>query len=429
MVLICSVRDELGIGGGRTPNRKTVLRLLRNHGPLHRAELARRSGLSRTTVSTVVDSLMTEGLVVAVGADDPIGGVDRQPGRPGELLGVDPASGRVVGVAFSYHEVRVIVVDLAQQPLTELVEALPAGQDWQGDLETGVRLVNEALASCGSAPSDVLGVGLGVPGPLDRRRGAAGASSSSAWVGSLPAEKLAGRLGLPVLLDNTARLSLLSEVRWGAGAGYQNVAYVKLSSGVGGGFLIDGRLLRGSVGAAGEIGHVSVEASGRLCRCGSRGCLEAYASVPAVVESLRPVLGAGINLELVLAALAADDRCVARTFADLGGLVGCAMANAVNLFNPEVVVVGGELAAAGEALLAPIRQAIECQSLRLAGHDVEVVTARLGPRASALGGIALVLREEDRLVQPAEGDEILATAEPAGRGGKARRRQLEEAGP
>jgi predicted NBD/HSP70 family sugar kinase len=216
----------------------------------------------------------------------------------------------------------------------------------------------------------------------------------------MPGAELATRLGLPIILENTARLSLLAEARRGAGVGRRDIAYVKLSSGVGGGFLVDGRVVRGAVGAAGEIGHITVVPGGRLCRCGDRGCLEAYASVPSILESVRPVLG-DADLPALLRALAEGDRSAQRAFADVGHMVGSAMANTANLFNPEAVIVGGELADAGDALLGPIAEAIRGQSLRLVGETLEVLPAELGVRSAALGAVALVLHEEDNLTVPA----------------------------
>lgn len=397
---ICPVGDIYELGEGRSlDNGKKLLRLLRDHGPMHRAELARRSGLSRTTVSAVISSLISDGLVGELSEGEAVG-EERQPGRPGQLLGLHPGAGSVIGVAFSYHEVRLVVTDILQRPIAELAEPLPTDQGWKEDLAVAVGMIDKALDDAKVCRSGVVGVGLGIPGPLDRRHGVAGASSSTAWLGALPAVELASRLGFPIALDNTARLSLLAEARWGAGAGRSDIVYVKLSSGVGGGFLVDGRLLRGSVGAAGEIGHVSVDPQGRLCRCGGRGCLEAYASLPAVLDALSPVLGPELDIPSVLDLLKAGDRTVARLFSDLGHMVGAAVANAVNLFNPEVVIVGGELAQAGDAILLPVKHAIKRQTLELAGGELDVLSATLGPGSAAMGGVALVLREEDRLVPP-----------------------------
>lgn len=382
------------------PTHKTVLRLLRDRGPMHRAELARRSGLSRTTVSGAVDSLMAEGLVLIAEEEAPSDGAARQPGRPGELLRLEPDAGTVIGVALSYHDVRVIATDLAQRPIAERNEPLSHNGGWEEDLRTAVRVVNEVLVDERIGRGRVVGVGLGVPAPLDSRRGAAGGSSSDAWLGAFPGDEFARQLGLPVALDNTARLSLLSEVRWGAGAGRKHAAYVKLSAGVGGGFLVDGRVLRGSVGAAGEVGHVSVKSDGAFCRCGGRGCLDAYASVPAVLEAVAPVFGRALDLPEVLDLLASGNRAVQRVFTDVGHLVGLALTGAANLLNPEVIIVGGELADAGDALIEPIAESVRRHAIPLVGGNVDIVPARLGAHAAAMGGIALVLREEDHLIRP-----------------------------
>ena len=385
----------------RPSNTAAVLRALREHGPMQRAELVRQTGLARATVMAVVEQLVALGtLRSAKPAASPI--AIRSPGRPAEVLVLDPDAGRVVGLAFTYHEVRAVVANYAHTVLAELAEPLPLEQNWQSDLEIGVELVRRVLSASHTDPSQVLGVGLGVPGPVDGRSGVSSASSSNTWLGAVPAEEFANQLALPVVLDNSARLSLLAEARWGVASGCHDVVYLKLSSGVGGGLLTDGVLLRGRAGAAGELGHACVEPGGRVCRCGRRGCLEAYASIPAVLETAHQSLGYQVELDDLLELAKSGDRIVERILAEVGQLVGTAAADLVNLLNPELLVVAGELARAKDILLPAIAGAISAQSLRLPRECVEVVKARYGPEAAAIGGVALVLREEEHLVMPVE---------------------------
>ena len=386
----------------RQGNRERLLGLLRGGGAMHRAELARRAGLSRSTVSTIVASLLEEGLVIEAADGDTHG---QQSGRPGELLTLNPAGGGVLGLDFSYREVRVAVADVAHRVLADAVADLAPDQSWVESLRIGEELVDRVLAESGFDRSQVLGAGLGVPGPIDQTSGEVGVSSNSlGWVGVHAADELSNRLRAPVAMDNTAHLGSLAEAVWGAGQGCRNSVYLKLSSGVGGGFIFDGRVFRGSIGAAGEIGHLMVDEGGPACRCGGRGCLEVYASVPAVLETLRPLMGEDVTLDTVLTASAEGNRACRRVLGDAGAVVGQAMASVCNVLNPERIIVGGGLAPAGDALFEPMRTALDRHALKIVADNVQILPARLGSMAGALGGIALVLREADRLVS-ADGEE------------------------
>jgi predicted NBD/HSP70 family sugar kinase len=167
---------------------------------------------------------------------------------------------------------------------------------------------------------------------------------------------------------------------------------------VGGGLILNGQIVRGVAGAAGDLGHISVDDSGPTCRCGNRGCLEAYAGVPAILDALRPVLGEDVTLAQALEACASGSRAARRVFADVGHLVGRTLGGVCNLLNPERIVVGGDVAQAGEYLLEPMREALERHSLAIAGDAVEVVAAKLDDQAGALGGVALVLRADTPLL-------------------------------
>jgi predicted NBD/HSP70 family sugar kinase len=200
---------------------------------------------------------------------------------------------------------------------------------------------------------------------------------------------------MTVHMDNDANLGALAEARFGAGRGVSDLAYVMLSSGVGAGLLFDGKLYRGRGGAAGEIGHTIVDEQGAICHCGNRGCLETQAATWAVLELLRPNQGEDLSIQDVIRLAEDGNTACRRVVADAGRHVGVAIANLVSLFNPARVVVGGELAAAGEILMRPLREAVERFSIPAAAHEVDVVTGELGERAEVLGALALALGESD----------------------------------
>ncbi|OZM78864.1 ROK family transcriptional regulator [Pseudonocardia sp. MH-G8] len=380
----------------RQGNRDRVAELLREHGRLHRAELARRTGLSRTTISTIVSGLLADGTISEADGDGD--GVAPGTGRRKGLLSLNPDLGVVLGVDVSLSTVRVVVADTSHRVLQRGVTGLAGGLGWADRLDQAADLARSLVEAAGRSMVNVVGAGLGVPGPVNQDTGEVAASSNSLeWEGVRAAEELGRRLGVAVALDNTSHLGSLAEVVWGAGQGCRNVLYLKIANGIGAGFLIDGRIFRGAVGAAGEIGHIAVDDSGPACRCGNRGCLEVYTAVPAVLQALRPMYG-DLTLSEALRHAEDGDRACRRVLADTGLLLGRTLAGVSNLLNPELVIIGGELAMAGELLLGAVRTSLARHALPIISGTARVVPGQLGDDAGALGGVALVLREADRLV-------------------------------
>ena len=381
----------------RIGNRERVIELLRTRGALTRADLARSLSLSRATVSNVVAALYHEGLVVETEGTDTA--VQPRQGRPGALLTLNPSAGVVVGIDFGHTHMRVIVADLAHTVLAENTRILVRDHDARHALENAVAMTEETLLAARVDRAKVIGVGAGVPGPVNTLTGAVGSSSiAPSWVGLRPGDELAGRLNLPVLVDNVGNLGALAEVTWGAGQGSQVAVYVKLGTGVGAGFVLGGRIFRGSCGTAAEFGHMTVDPAGQICRCGNRGCLETYVGLPALLGQLRAHYGADLATHDVVTLALAGDRACARVLADAGQRVGAAMAIVCNLFNPDRVIIGGELAAACDIVLPPLRNALDRDALPFAGGHVTVCKGQLGDRAVALGAIATVLHATTRFV-------------------------------
>jgi predicted NBD/HSP70 family sugar kinase len=201
------------------------------------------------------------------------------------------------------------------------------------------------------------------------------------------------QLGMRVWLGNDANLGALSESFWGAGRGAGAIVYLKLATGIGAGIVMEGRLFEGAGGTAGEIGHTSLDETGDICRCGSRGCLETYASGTAIAGLLSRSLGEPLALEDVLARSIQGDPGCRRALADAGRHIGASVADLCNLINPERIVVGGSMAVAGDVLLDPLREAVELRAIPSAAEDVEIVPGELGERAELLGAVALVLQK------------------------------------
>jgi len=216
------------------------------------------------------------------------------------------------------------------------------------------------------------------------------------WHGIRPAEEMEARLGIPVALDNDANVGALGEKAFGAARGVDDLIYVRLSAGIGAGLILKGHPYPGVAGVAGEIGHVFSDPNGPICRCGNRGCLEAVASPVAVAALLERSIGGPVTVQRLLELVADGHRGARRAVAEAGEAVGRAISMAVNVLNPELVVVGGDLAQAGEALLAPITAAIERHSVAPAAAAVRVTAGTLGARAEVLGAAALILAKSPR---------------------------------
>ncbi len=211
------------------------------------------------------------------------------------------------------------------------------------------------------------------------------------WRGIRPERELEARLGLPVNLENDANAGAMGEHLFGAGRGVDNLAYVQVSAGIGLGLILNGAPYRGVAGVAGELGHLAMHDDGLICRCGNRGCLETVASTAALTSLLSRSRGETVTLARLIGLVHAGDRGARRAVADAGTAVGTALAAAINILNPELVVIGGELAAAGDTLIDPIRAAIERRVIAPAAGSVRIVASTLGERAEVTGAAAMQL--------------------------------------
>jgi predicted NBD/HSP70 family sugar kinase len=386
-------RSEGSLASLRRLNRRRVINALRQHGRISRAEIARRTGLSRSTVSSLVSELQSDGLVVE--REEPGAAHGEQGGRPPILLSFDASAGAAVGIDFGHRHVRVAVADLSSTILAERAEPLDTDHAAQEGLDVAIELIDEALAEAGVDRSRVIGAGLGLPGPIDQGDGVIGSSAIlPGWVGVAAAEEVRGRLDVPVVVDNDANLGALAEFTRGAGRGATDLVYLKVSSGIGAGLILGGRLYRGWGGMAGELGHVLVDPEGAVCRCGNRGCLETAASTGALLEMLRRSHGELTVPEMLALARDGDLGC-RRVIADAGRVVGSAAAFVFNVLNPQRLVVGGDLAAAGDLLLDGVRSSVRLAALPAAADAARVVAGVLGDRAQVLGALALAAGEAD----------------------------------
>jgi predicted NBD/HSP70 family sugar kinase len=388
---------EVRLGGSlsslREFNRLRVLEVVRERAPVSRAEIARQTGLAGSTVSSLVGELQQTGLLTERGAEG-MSSTQRRAavrhGRPPVLLSLDPSAGNALGIQFDHSCVRVAVADLSLSILAEAEREIDVDHDASTGLDVAAALATEVLDRAGLDRASVLAAGVGLAGPIDQSSGGVGSSILPGWVGLDLGAELEQRLGLPVHVDNDANLGAVAEYVLGAGQGARDIAYVMLSSGIGAGLILGGSIYRGAQGTAGEIGHVLVDENGPMCRCGNRGCLETLVGAEALAELLRRSHGPDLTVERLIALARSGDPGAERVLADAGRTVGAALAVLCNQFNPERIIVGGHLAAAGDLLLEPLAQAVHRGALRAAVEHLTIVPGALGARAELLGALVLV---------------------------------------
>jgi glucokinase-like ROK family protein len=378
----------------RRTNRHRVVEALRQHGSVSRADIARITGLSHTTVSSLVAELVHRGLL----AEQPVSGRRRAgTGRPPVLLSLTAPAGSAIGVDFGHQHLRVAVADLSSTVLVERAVELDVDHQATAALAAAAGLVDEVLAEAGVVRAGALGIGMGLPGPVEDATGTIGSSViMPAWAGLAPAAEFERLVGLPVVLDNDANLGALGEVTFGAGRGLSDVVYVKVSAGIGAGLILGGRLYRGSTGIAGEIGHVQIREDGAVCRCGSRGCLETIVSAPKLVEQLQPAHTDRLTVASMLERAGRGDAGARRVVADAGRTIGRVLADLCNHLNPAAIIVGGELSIAGDLLLDRVRESIDRHAQPGAAASVRIMAGSLGERAQVLGALALVVADTAR---------------------------------
>ncbi|MBM7868446.1 ROK family protein [Heliobacterium gestii] len=262
-------------------------------------------------------------------------------------------------------------------------------------------------AVTGAVPMSVVeGIGLGIPGLVDLQKGASIFAGNLGWDHVPVLDVFKREYGRPVFMDNDVRVAALGERHFGAGQGIANLIYITVGTGVGSGIIIDGRLFRGTTDNAGEIGHMTIDPDGLTCNCGNRGCLEVYASAPAIARRTRAYIQAGhftkmtamvegdlarISAAVLSQAVEAGDGLAQRIMEETAEYLGIGLASYINLINPTRVIIGGGVSLAGEKLFAPLRQVIQKRAMQNIAANVEIRPALLGDRSGMIGAAALAM--------------------------------------
>ena len=404
----------------RELDRRLLDSLIQKHGPISRAALHQLTGMRRSSISQITAELLRESRIVEAGlSDNPVG-------RKQILLERNPGFRSIVAIGFDDQQVHAGLLDLQPRILSSIHEPAFLSEGSEGLLHQLLSITERLLAESGTPIEKLFGIGIADPGLVDTRRGITLSSSTIDFWQNVPVRKhFEERFGVRVLLESTTRVKTIAETVSTAGDPIQNLIYLDYGTGIGASIVLDGRLLYGATCGAGEVGHTNIQRDGPTCKCGSRGCLEAMAGASAVVARIRQHLASGIaspalgsiepdaiTLADVLKAASAGDKLCANVVTEMAEDLGMALANMVNLFNPEVILMDRRLSAAGEEFLLRVKSVIHRQSLAGSSQGLSLRFASLGPE-SVLLGLGLRILDLD-LRRKSAGDVIVHGAEDSG---------------
>lgn len=373
-------------------NKSIVLDTIRAESPISRAKVSEMTGLNKTTVSSLVNELTGEHLVHELGPGESSGG------RKPLMLLFNERAGHAIGIDVRIDAISAVLTDL-QGTIRERYTSKLVSTKADDVQESIVRCVKDLSAKAPESPYGIVGVGVGVPGIVGEFGNVLFAPNLH-WSNVPLQSRLAEELGLPVVIDNEANAGAVGEQRFGAGRDVRNLLYISVSHGIGTGIILDGALYRGPSGFAGEAGHFSIKADGPLCSCGNKGCWELYASENALLRegkrlsSVQPFLRDNeIGLEDLLALADKDAPGVREAFAELGHYLGVGIANLINIFNPQRVVVGNRIALAEERIAAALTETVKERSLSFHHAKVSIEFSKLRLDANALGAAYFALQQ------------------------------------
>ncbi|MCV2396273.1 ROK family transcriptional regulator [Actinotalea sp. M2MS4P-6] len=374
----------------RRTHEARVLAALGERGAMSRAQIAQQVGLSRTTTSEIAADLLARGAIVvaATDADTRLGS-----GRPAEYLALDPAAGQFVGVDFGHQRVHVAIADASHAIVASGTATYSAETPWPERIAAAIDLIEREARRTGTHLDAIQGVGIGVPGPYPPPR----SPGSQAFAPRVPPgveDAFLERFGVSVLVKNNTRFAGLAEAILAGAENVRDLLYLRIGDGVGGAVIVDGHLVSGSAGLAGEFGHVSVAPDGAVCRCGKTGCLETVASLPAILESCRAAGANVASIDDLAAAVESGNPAVDRVLRSVGTTIGRVLAGVAMVVNPSEVVVAGQAGRVAPAIIEAVAQTLKFELSPIAETVPNVRGAHLGDVGGAHGAIAALYRTD-----------------------------------
>jgi predicted NBD/HSP70 family sugar kinase len=383
----------------RSLNKATVFNLLRDRGAISRVELARETGLSKATISEIVDGFIGSGYVRVLGPGESSGG--RRP----VLLEFDPEAHLAIGIGFSDDSITAVLADLRAQPLRKCSAEVHTHSPEEA-VEISERLVADLVA--GVPREKLLGIGIGAPGVVDSQTGVVKIAPGWRWQDVPIGKRIADRFGLPVAAVNRSKASALGEAWCGAGRQAANLVYVLVGSGISAGIVVGGELYRGVTMSEGEIAHVTVAPGGPLCHCGNRGCLRAVATEDAILAKARERIRDGhptamrkmiegrvdlLTLHTLAQAAEADDELASSLVEEVAGHIGIATSGLVNILNPQMLILGGTVVETIPKLLRSVEAETRRRAVAISSAALRVVASPLGRDAASIGAAAFLLSQ------------------------------------
>ena len=388
----------------KSHNLRTILLALLRQKLVSRVDLARQTGLSSTTITNLIAELLEQGIVTEEGTEM----FQRRTGagRPRTALRLVPEARFAVGVHIGVGKIRVGLTDLRARLITSASFVHPADKSPEAVLNEMAVLIEQTITQSKVPRQNIIGVGVGASGLVNPDTGVNVMAPNLGWRDIPIRDWLATRLGLPVCVDNNVRAMALAEALFGAAQNVRVLAFVYGRIGVGAGFVVDGQLFRGSGAGAGEIGHTKVILEGgAMCRCGNRGCLEPLVSEPAIIQLAQELASRDehsllatymqqnveLTIDQVFKAARAGDKAVQTMLSEQARYLGIALANLVNILNPELILLGGIFSQGQDLLLPVIEATVRQQAFANLGQNVELRPTSFGQQAGTIGGAALAL--------------------------------------
>jgi predicted NBD/HSP70 family sugar kinase len=369
-------------------NRNVVLDAIRQSAGVSRVELAGRTGLTQQAVSNIVRRLIQDGLVSESGQ------IQTGLGKPRMSLQVNERANHAVGVHIDPHSITYVVLNLVGDVVARRARRPPAGASPATVIRQVARAVGDLVAGSGVAAGSVLGLGVASPGPIDAERGeVVSPPNLPGWQRVPLRDALAEQTGLPVYLDNDATAAASGE-RWvGRTERSGSFLFVYLGTGIGSGLVLADQVYRGDTGNAAELGHVPVDAAGRPCHCGGRGCVEAYAGLPAILAGLGTADGPGYRDWADLdAAVAAGSEPVRAAVTEAAGYLGAGTVSAINMVDVNRVIIGGQVRGrCAEIFRAAVERAVSRRAIARSVRPLSVEASLAGQDVGAIGAASLVL--------------------------------------
>ena len=382
-------------------NRSLVLNLIKNKSPVSRADISKITKLTRSTVSNIVEYLIKKDLIKEIGLTS--SGV----GRKAILLELNSKAYYSIGIDLGTLHTTVAITDLLGRVETRIEYPTDCQQDKDKVIEKLIAAIHNIINNFGIKRKKIAGIGVAAPGLIDKK-GTMLITPNFGWKDTPLRDILKKEFHIPVFVDNNVNTMALAEFEFGKGQGVKNFVFINVGMGIGAGVVINGELFHGKSNCTGEIGHTTVDYNGPKCSCGNNGCLEVMASGPAIAKRAIKAIKEGekslisklvnydlnqVSAEIVATAANQGDKLGRSIMEETGEYLGTGVANIINLFNPELVIIGGGVAQAGDLIFKPLKKAVQKRAFSVSAEVAKIIPVSLGKDCTVIGAAALVLKE------------------------------------